>query len=133
MSATSLAAALAGLQSGGTVNPTAAAGTSTAPGASTVVADTGQLAAGTYRLEATLGFSDTLAAGKHIMVEHRNAANNAIVATLALCPAGAAMGDFVVSRLVVALNERVRAITGSVVGAAGSVAQASIRATLLEQ
>lgn len=106
---------------------TVASGQSTAPGAAAVVADTGALAAGLYDLEITLGFSGVLAAGKHISVEHRNAANGANIAQLGLCPAGGVKTIYI-SRVVVAANERVRAVIGAVAAAAAEVAHATIRA-----
>lgn len=111
------------------LTPTGVSGAVTAAAAGAVVADTGALAAGTYRVEIAMGYSGTLAAGKHVSCEHRNAANGATLATLALVPAGDS-GAFVIPKLVVALNERVRVVTG-IISAAAEVAQASIRTTLL--
>jgi hypothetical protein len=104
-----------------------ASGQATAPTAAQVVADTGALAAGVYDLEITLGFSGVLAAGKHLSVEHRNAANAANIAQLGLAPAGTG-GSVYLTRVVVALNERVRVVVGAVAGAVSEVAHATIRA-----
>lgn len=112
------------------VAPTVASGQATAPAAAQVIADTGALPAGAYDLEITLGFSGVLAAGKHISVEHRNAANGANIQQLGLCPAGAPKTIYL-SRVVVALNERVRAVVGAVAGGASEVAHATIRAMLV--
>jgi hypothetical protein len=106
---------------------TVASGQATAPTAAQVVADTGALAAGVYDLEITLGFSGVLAAGKHLSVEHRNAANAANIAQLGLAPAGTG-GSVYLTRVVVALNERVRVVVGAVAGAVSEVAHATIRA-----
>ena len=100
--------------------------------AATVVADSGPLAAGRYAVEVDLGFSGTLVAGKHISVEHRNAANNGNIAQLGLCPGGAAPHIFL-ERVVVAANERIRAVVGAVATLAGEVVHASIRVYLLPQ
>lgn len=94
-----------------------------------MIADTGALAVGNYRAEVALGFSGVLAAGKHVMLERRNAANGATLETLALCPAGFAQ-SFVFERVPLAANERLRVITG-IVAAAGKVAHGAIRASLL--
>lgn len=112
------------------ITPTVVSAVATAPIASAVIADSGQLAAGTYRVEVAAGFSDTLAAGKHLVVEHRDAANTGNINTLGLVPAGVAL-DFTVERVVVALNQRIRVVNGAVAGAAGSVAHGAVRVYLL--
>lgn len=111
------------------VAPTEVGAVATAPAAGAVITDTGPLPAGVYRVESVLGLSGALAAGKHVVLEHRNAANNATVTTLALCPAGA-VEAFMFQRVTLALNERLRVITGIIL-AASEVAQGSIVATLL--
>lgn len=111
-------------------NPTPVGGSVTAPGIGAVIADTGVLAAGAYRVEVSAGFSDTVVAGKGLTIEHRDAANTATLRTLGHVPA-ANSSSVVIERLVLALNERVRVINAGVAGAAGSVAIASIRAYLL--
>lgn len=121
--------ALADQTPGRGANPTAVGATATAPGAGAVIADTGALAAGVYRVAARLGFSGALAAGKHVVLEHRDAANTGTVRTLALCPAGTSLPvEF--ERYVLAVNERLRVVNG-IIGAAGEVAQGSITASLL--
>lgn len=111
-------------------NPTVASGETTASIAAAVVADSGALAAGTYRVEITLGFSGAPAAGKHITVQHRNAADAATLQSLGLCPAGES-ATILLERVVVAANERIRAVIGAVAAAAAEVTQAQIRAYLL--
>lgn len=95
-----------------------------APAAGAVIADTGQLAAGTYRVEVHMAFADTLAAGKALILEYRNAANSATLHS-AVCPAGATV-RIVISRITIVGNERFRVINAAVVGVAGSVANAYI-------
>lgn len=101
-------------------------------GAGTVVADSGALPAGIYRAEIILGFSGTLVAGKHVQVEHRNAANGATLQLYGLCPGGSSL-PIEMERIVVAANERIRAVIGAVATLAGEVAQATIRLYLLPQ
>lgn len=99
--------------------------------AAAVLVTTGQIPqAGKYDLEVSLGYSGVAAAGKHILVEHRNAADNATLQIYALCPGGATLTLFL-SRVDVALNERFRVIAGAVAGGAGEVSQALIRYTRL--
>jgi hypothetical protein len=114
------------------VAPAVAFGQVAAPGAAVVIADSGALPAGIYMAEITLGYSAVAAAGKHISVEHRNAANAANIAQLGLCPGGGQVA-FKIARVVLAANERIRAVGGAVVGAAGEVAHATIRTYLLPQ
>lgn len=114
------------------VNPIVVSAQAAAPAAAAVVADSGALAAGVYAVEVDLGFSAAPAAGKHISLEHRNAANNGNTQQLGLCPGGAAPHIFL-ERVVVAANERIRAVIGAVAAAAGEVAHASIRLYLLPQ
>lgn len=111
-------------------NPTQGQGSVAVPAAAAVIADTGVLAAGTYRIEYSVGFSDVAAAGKGLTVEHRNAANSGNIAVLDHLPApGRASGC--IERVVIATNERVRIINAGIVGGAGSLAVASIRAYML--
>lgn len=58
------------------------AGSAIAPAANTVVADTGQLPAGTYDVLAHLSISGIIAGSGVITVQHRNAANAATLATI---------------------------------------------------
>lgn len=99
-------------------------GSTTTPGASAVIADTAALAAGTYDIKVTVGYADTLVAGKIALIQYRNAANSATTNEQG-CPAGASM-EYWFRRLTVAANERVRVINGVIAGAAGSVLNAYI-------
>lgn len=99
--------------------------TSAAPAIGAVIADTGQLAAGTYLVEICIASMDTVAVGKGILVEHRNAANAATNSVLASCVAGESR-TMIVRRLTVAANERIRAVAGPAAGAASSLYSATI-------
>lgn len=111
--------------------PLRVSGSATAPAGAALIADTGQLAAGIYRVEVMLGFADTLAAGKALVVEHRNAGNTAQLANgiQAHHSAGSGAGWLVFERVVVAANERIRVSNAAIAGAAGSVASATIMVT----
>lgn len=98
----------------------------TAPIAGAVIADTGALAAGDYLVEIEAGSADTLAAGKGIRIEHRNAANAANVRQGTVVPAGA-HATFRWARVTVAANERIRATVAGVAAAASSEYGAHIR------
>jgi len=89
-----------------------------APAANTVLADTGALAAGQYDIEVDAGSSDTVALGKHIEIQHRNAANGANLHTYVI--PGPLAQSFVWKKIHVALNERIRGQSGVIAGA-GSV------------
>lgn len=91
----------------------------TAPAIGAVIADSGAVAAGKYRVEFTIGNSDTVAVGKGIVLEYRNAANGATTHSLAMIGAADAMSGEI-AYIDMALNERVRAIAGTVAGAASS-------------
>ena len=92
----------------------------TAPAANVIIADTGALAAGDYDFDVTMAIADTtLTAGKVLLLEHRNAANNATLQTLAICVQQGAI-DKQIRRYTLALNERVRIIQGAVAGLAAS-------------
>ena len=99
-----------------------------APAAAAVIADTGALAAGDYSFQITLSYADTLAAGKGLVVEHRDAANTATVRPLGGVPAGDSR-EFVIPRYTLAANESIRVVNDGVAGAAGSAAIAAILAT----
>lgn len=82
---------------------------SVAPAAAAVLADTGALAAGIYDVDIMMAVADTLAVGKGIVIEHRDAPNTGFVnAGLAGCPAGNG-SQFNAKGIVVQLNERIRA------------------------
>lgn len=110
--------------------PVVGQGKATAPGAGALIATTAALAAGDYLVEISMGYADTIVAGKALAFEHRNAADSATQAELGNCPAGT---NFVqqYKRVTVAANEKLRVVNLAVAGAAGSVAQATIRAHLL--
>lgn len=91
-----------------------------APAANAVQCDTGALPAGDYELDIHLSVSDTVAVGKGLVIEHRNAANNANINVLGGC-APAQTVDFSISRLTLATNERIRVIAGTAAGAASSM------------
>lgn len=91
-----------------------------APLANAVLATTGPLAAGSYRVDWNCVAMDTIAVGKGCIVEHRNAADNANIAVLGGCAAGESQSDEEI-RVVVATNERIRITTGSAAGAASSL------------
>jgi len=94
--------------------------------AAAVIADSGAMPAGVYRAEIILGFSGTLVAGKHVQVEHRNAANAATLQFYGLCPGGSSL-PIEMERIVLAANERIRAVVGAVATLAGEVISATIR------
>ena len=87
-----------------------------APAANTVLADTGALAAGNYDIEVDAGASDTVALGKHIEIQHRNAANGANLHTFVIPTPNS--NSFVWKKVAVALNERIRGQSGVIAGAA---------------
>jgi hypothetical protein len=93
---------------------------SAAPAASAVQADTGALAAGDYDFDVSLCASDSVAVGKGLVLEHRNAANNATVVNLGGIPAGGSE-RITLRRYTIATNERLRVIAGTAAGAASSM------------
>lgn len=95
-----------------------------APTANAVQCDTGALAAGVYFLDMLLAASDTVAVGKGLVVEHRNAANGANVNVLGAVPAGGCLAKRVVVKI--AAGERVRVIAGTAAGAASSMYASSL-------
>lgn len=91
-----------------------------APAANSVQADTGQLAAGDYELIVNLMVSDTVAVGKGLIIEHRNAANNGNIAILGGASPNGGTVSIQIAKLTLATNERIRVIAGSASGAANS-------------
>ena len=88
-----------------------------APGAGTVLTDTGALPGGRYEVIITITADDTAAAGKFIELQHRNAANNANVDTWGNFPVpqgGAPQPRF---EIVLADGERLRLVTGGAAAA----------------
>jgi hypothetical protein len=100
-------------------------GKTVTPGAAAVICDTGALSAGEYDFYFAMSESDTAAAGKGLIVEHRNAANSATLQTLGGCPAGDSSA-FSLQGYGVGDQERIRVVQGGVAGAASSEAAASI-------
>ena len=99
--------------------------TVTAVGIGAAIADTGALTAGDYRVIANLGSDGVGAAGKAIVLEHRDSTNATTIRTLARCPFGVAQ-HLRIDRVTIATNERIRAIGGSVAGGAGENSTAYI-------
>lgn len=93
---------------------------SAAPSASAVQADTGALVAGDYDFDINLCAADTIAVGKGLVIEHRNAANGATLFNLGGIPAGEAL-TVALRRYTIATNERIRVIAGTAAGAASSM------------
>lgn len=93
---------------------------SAAPTANAVQADTGALAAGDYDFDISVICSDTVAVGKGLVIEHRNAANSATLQVLGgVAPSGTF--QFKIRRYTIATNERIRVIVGTAAGAASSM------------
>lgn len=107
-----------------------ASATIIAPAANAVICDTGAMAAGDYRVEINAGCQGALAAGKCMIVEHRNAANGATLHSFVVPING--VTSTVWERVTVALNERIRVVNGPVAGeVTNSRYGGSIRAALL--
>lgn len=99
--------------------PTFFSAVAAAPAASAVIADTGALTAGSYRVEWCCVAQDTVAVGKGMVVEYRNAANAATLHRLGGCAAGSSE-DGETRRITVLVGERIRIIAGTAAGAASS-------------
>lgn len=99
---------------------------SAAPTANAVQATTGALAAGDYEIRVHLACADTVAVGKGLVVEHRNAADNANINVLGACTPNGGGCDIYIPRITLALNERIRVIAGTAAGAASSMYVSSI-------
>ncbi|HEY2936940.1 MAG TPA: hypothetical protein VGJ25_10085 [Gaiellaceae bacterium] len=97
----------------------------TASAAAAVIADTGALAAGDYDFDVRIAGGGVVAAGKVLLLEHRNAANGATLQTLAMVGATEPLA-LTLRRYTLALNERLRVIVGAVAFAAAERAQAAI-------
>lgn len=93
---------------------------SVAPAANALQATTGALLAGDYDFDIHLCASDTVAVGKGLVVEHRNAADGATLFNLGAVPAGGFM-RIELRRYTIATNERIRVIAGTAAGAASSM------------
>lgn len=105
--------------------PTYGSGIATAPAAGAVVADTGNLAAGSYRVEISLAIAGASAAGKDMRVEHRNAADGANIRTLGGVAAGGSV-SLTLPRVTIAEGESLRAVAGAVAGAVSETYHALI-------
>jgi hypothetical protein len=105
------------------VPPTAEVqGSATAPAAGTTLADTGALSAGQYHVIVHAGSDDTAGIGHNLQVQHYNGAN---VLHTFLIPTPFA-GRFEIPRMVLAANDGVRVVTGSVGGTAASLYTADV-------
>jgi hypothetical protein len=98
-----------------------------APAANAVIADTGALAAGDYRISGYIGASGAAGAGKSVVMAHRNAANNADVKILAISPTGDG-GAVAIARITLAANERIVIRAGSGASVAAEEYGGSIQA-----
>jgi hypothetical protein len=100
------------------VAPIFASGIVIAPAANAVIADTGALPAGVYRVIVHVGSTGVAALGKGMSYEHRNAANSANVRTFTWpTPAAYSIEQYYVT---VALNERIRVVNATTAGEASS-------------
>jgi hypothetical protein len=91
------------------------------------IVDTGALAAGDYRIVAHAASDGVLAAGKSLVLVHRNAADSADIKELAGCAPGDAT-RIEIPRITLAANERIRWRGGSVAHGAGENARGHIEA-----
>lgn len=103
-------------------------GVVTAPAINTVIGDTLALPAGNYELICHGGAADTIAVGKGLVFEHRNAANGATLHSR-MIPAST-NGEWRIPRMPILINERVRGIN-LVAGAAASRYHADIYMRLI--
>jgi len=112
-------------------------GTANNPAAGTVIADTGQLAAGTFDILLHMTLAGRMnVAGDLFIIEHRNAANAATLATLLQIVSVGGAVNFVQDAAMplvgytIATNERIRAINpGLMLGALAAEIFAHIRPT----
>jgi|SRR5215211_4168469 len=105
----------------------AGAQSAAAAGAGTVVADTGPLAAGTYTLDFELAVLGAAVAGVGLVIEHRDAGNSNALDVIGGCPGGGAVrGRF--ESIVLAANERIRAVVGATALPATTTATARLQA-----
>lgn len=103
-----------------------------APAGAAVIADTGQLPKGTYEVDIALAAADAPAAGKGILVQHRDAANAATNAIIGSCAAGSS-NQVNLKGIVVAQNERIRAVVMAQAGAALSEFVATIAVRMVRK
>jgi len=104
------------------------------PVANTVIADTGQLAAGTYNVQAQIGWTGLPALDGFFEIQHRNAANAATLSRMLIIPADPTFNSNLNALLpligyTIALNERIRAIspTSNTTGDLSATIYASVR------
>lgn len=109
----------------GTVPLTCVSAANAAPGISAVQADTAALTAGDYEVYASGMVSDTVAVGKGLVLEHRNAANGATLFNLSGASAEGQISVYF-PRITVAASERFRWIAGTAAGAVSSLYVSSI-------
>lgn len=100
-----------------------------APAAAAVIADTDKLAAGTYEVEITGGTTAAAGVLKYMVAQHRNAANDGTIATIAIFNAPTNNG-YHIRKMSVATDERIRVLNGAA-GEADSQYQAYISAKLV--
>lgn len=101
-----------------------------AVGIDALIADSGALAAGDYRVVAHAASDGVVAAGKSIKLVHRNAADNANIKELGGCPpAGSARIE--IERITLAATERIEWRGGSVAHGAGENARGHIHVTAI--
>jgi hypothetical protein len=110
--------------------PVEASGIVIAPAANAVIADTGPLPAGKYRVTVHFGSTGVAAVGKGMSYEHRNAANTANVRTFTWPTP--MFGRVELYYVGVALNERVRVVNATTVGEAASRYSAYIQVLKVE-
>lgn len=100
---------------------------SAAPAGGATILDSGDIVAGVYDIEYNLAALDAAAAGKGILLYHRNAADDTVVKLLAACSAGSSV-DGVARRVALAEGEEIRAVSGGQAATANS--QYAARVTL---
>lgn len=105
-----------------------ATGSTAAPAANTVIADTGTLAAGKYDFISSAGGDAAAAAGKLLLIERRNAANTATLHRHLIPMPGFAQPIW--RGITIATDERVRVITGATAFEASTTATGDIQARI---
>lgn len=89
-----------------------------APAANAVIADSGPLPAGKYRVVVHFGSTGVAAVGKGMSYEHRNAGNTANIATFTVPTPSAFRAELYY--VPIALNERIRVVNATTAGEAAS-------------
>lgn len=111
--------------------PVRASGEVAAPAIGAVICDTGNLPAGEYLVEYSLAAMDTVAVGKGMRVEHRDAGDANTIHRLGGVVAGGQVAG-VLTRVTVAQDESIRVIAGTAAGAASSLYLASVSVTRID-